>query len=92
MSSRFYGFGMHRNGRHTAMLWGLTAGLTAASNPGVEVSAPKGREAHNPKLDEVLALPGWDTETGPAPLPSRHYSGYLPVRPADDRNVHYYLK
>ena len=43
-------------------------------------------------LDEVTVLPGWESDAGePLPLPSRHYSGYLPVRPSDDRQLHYYF-
>lgn len=36
--------------------------------------------------DEVKALPGWDGS-----LPSRHYSGYLPVR-GGQSFMHYYLQ
>jgi len=37
-----------------------------------------------PEEDEVLALPGWD-----APLPSRHFSGYLNA--SDTKHIHYYF-
>ena len=47
-----------------------------------------GRAAGAVAEDEVLALPGWD-----APLPSRHFSGYVDVAadgaPAD--MLHYWL-
>ena len=37
-----------------------------------------------PVDDEVVSLPGWS-----APLPSRHYSGYLRI--AGGTNLHYYF-
>ena len=44
------------------------------------------------ELDQVSWLPGWESDAGqPLPLPSKHYSGHLPVRPSDDRQLHYYL-
>merc|ERR1719345_595111 len=39
-----------------------------------------------PAADEVTALPGW-----PKALPSKHYSGYIPVRNGQS-HVHYYLQ
>eukprot|EP01052_Picozoa_sp_SAG31_P026349 SAG31_NODE_2382_length_5827_cov_1.421962_4_plen_319_part_00 len=41
--------------------------------------------------DEVTSLPGWESKSGPLSLPSKHFSGYLPVgSDDDDRHLHYY--
>ena len=36
--------------------------------------------------DEVTSLPGWS-----GPLPSRHWSGFLPTAPGSNRSLHYYF-
>jgi carboxypeptidase C (cathepsin A) len=37
--------------------------------------------------DEVASLPGWD-----GALPSKHYSGYIPVGHGGSKMIHYYLQ
>jgi hypothetical protein len=71
-----------------AAMAALIAGATAAP------SATRSGGALTPEAaaDAVTALPGWESDAGAAlPLPSKHFSGYLPVGDgSDDRQIHYY--
>jgi cathepsin A (carboxypeptidase C) len=69
-------------------LQGVTAGAAAAASVASSSTNPTPAAA----ADEVSSLPGWESESGePLALPSRHFSGYLPVGDgSDDRHLHYY--
>ena len=66
-----------------AGLAALVAGSASAPSAGLTPEAA---------ADAVTALPGWESDAGAAlPLPSKHFSGYLPVGDgSDDRHIHYY--
>ena len=68
--------------RRAACLVALAAGAMAAPRAVTPAAA----------ADAVTGLPGWETDAGAAlPLPSKHFSGYLPVGDgSDDRHIHYY--
>ena len=57
----------------------LAAGIVAALGSAAPAQAA-------PAADRVSALPGWD-----GPLPSAHYSGFVPVDGGAKR-LHYYLQ
>jgi hypothetical protein len=68
--------------RAAGLLVALAAGAMAAPRAVTPAAA----------ADAVTGLPGWETDAGAAlPLPSKHFSGYLPVGDgSDDRHIHYY--
>ena len=72
-----------------ALLSAASLGSAAPAAP----AAPPGDTTPQAEQDEVTALPGWEDDGGkPLQLPSRHFSGYLPVGPVDaGRALHYYF-
>jgi hypothetical protein len=73
----------------------LLRSCLAAAFASSAAAAPTAAGALTPEAaaDAVTSLPGWESAAGaPLPLPSRHFSGYLPVGDgSDDRHLHYYF-